>query len=489
MGEHRTRTAEREPHRWGERMRQALGEIEGQRDDAVVYLSAIKRVLDVLARGHGSRPCAQEITEVLVHELAIEACAVALREGRRDDLVLAGFASQAQRLGGPSVHDLEESGWLTLARLIGPGIEPSCFRRCEDGGFEAVTAGAPVGDGFLVLPFEVGGESGGALVLHALVAPAQLFARGRALGLVAEIVGQALTVAATRESTHRLCAELEDELGVTRRVLSVQQDSLRSHEENIHNLTQALIRSNRVKREFLGTVSHELRTPLNAILGYAALVRDGIAGPIAAEQAGLLDRVLTNTRSLNALIDDILFFVQLEADRVLVQRETIPTAELIEDTLATIAEPPGPDAVRLTVEIDPEASRLHVDIALVRRLLFHLLSNAFKFTSRGEVRVSVQAAKEQRGVVLAVRDTGVGIPAERIREVFEIFAQGDSSTTRRFAGLGMGLTLVQRCVRLLGGEVAVESTPGEGSEFRVHLPEALPPAPDDRPGERVGTLH
>ena len=492
MPEHRSsssRPSERDPRRWRDQMRQVLGEIEDQRDDAVEYLSAIKLVLDVVARGHGSRQCAQEIADVLVHQLSIEACAVALREARRAELTLAGFANQAQQLGSAFTDEVEASGWLTLAQLVGPGTEPTCFRRRADGGFEAVPAGAAVGDGFLVLPFLIGGEAGGALVLHSLVAPAQLFARGRALALVAEIVGQTLTVAATRESVHHLCAELEDELGVTRKVLSVQQESLRTHEENIHTLTQALIRSNRVKREFLGTVSHELRTPLNAILGYAALVREGVAGPIATEQANLLDRVLTNTRSLNALIDDILFFVQLEADRVLVQREAVRVAELIEDTLATIPEPAGQESVALVVDVEPRASRLHVDVALVRRLLFHLLTNAFKFTAQGEVRIAVRPAQERRGVVLSVRDTGVGIPAERICDVFDLFAQGDSSNTRRYPGLGMGLTLVQRCVRLLGGEVAVDSTPGQGSEFRVHIPEALLESSADGPGERVGTLH
>jgi signal transduction histidine kinase len=489
MGDDRGRTVERDSRRWSAQMRRVLGEIEEQRDDAVAYLSAIKLVLDVVARGQGSRQCAQEIAEVLLRELAVEACGVALREDRHGSLVLAGFATQAVLPGGPSSDDVGEAGWLTLAQLVGAGMEPTCFRRSDDGGFQAVAPGALVGDGFLVLPFLLGGEAGGALVLHSLVAPAQLFARGRALALVAEIVGQALTVAATRESVHRLCADLEDELGVTRRVLSVQQESLRSHEENIQTLTGALIRSNRVKREFLGTVSHELRTPLNAILGYASLVREGLAGPIDPEQAELLDRVLTNTRSLNALIDDILFFVQLESDRVLVQPETIPTAELIEETFATLPETVAQEPVPLRVEIEPDATRLHVDVAIARRLLFHLLSNAFKFTTAGEVRVAVRTGNEAGGVVLTIRDTGVGIPPERIRDMFELFSQGDSSTTRRYAGLGMGLTLVQRCVRLLGGEITVESTPGKGTEFRVSLPKVLAEPTADAVPERVGTLH
>jgi len=314
--------------RWNEHIREALAEVEEQRDDAVVYLSAIKVLLDLLARGHTVRQCGQEIAEALVQQLALETCAVGLCDEPDGDLTLVGFATQAQRLGGPR-GGLGESGWLALARLVKPGVSPTCFRRRPDGSFDAVAPGELAGEGFLVLPFAVSGEAAGALVLHSLVSPAQVFTRGRALSLLGEIVGQVLTIARMRASVAALWGDLEGELGVTRRALSDQQQSLRAHEENIHTLTQALIRSNRIKREFLGSVSHELRTPLNAILGYAALLRDGAAGTVSGEQATLLDRVLSNTRTLSALIDDILFFVQLEAERVPLRREEVRTAALI----------------------------------------------------------------------------------------------------------------------------------------------------------------
>jgi signal transduction histidine kinase len=141
------------------------------------------------------------------------------------------------------------------------------------------------------------------------------------------------------------------------------------------------------------------------------------------------------------------------------------------------------------VEVAPEAAVLHVDASLVRRLLFHLLSNAFKFTTEGEVRVRIRPGEGLGSVVLAVRDTGVGIAPELIDGIFDLFAQADSSVTRRFSGLGMGLTLVQRCVRLLGGDVAVESAPQGGSEFRVHIPDALTVAVDQRAEETARTVH
>jgi signal transduction histidine kinase len=476
--------------RWSEQFREALAEVEEQRDDTVVYLSAIKLVLEILARGHDPRQCGQEIAEALLAELAVETCAVALCDGAASELVLAGFSTQAQRLGGPG-GGLGEAGWLALARLVRPGVQPTCFRRLPDGSFEAVPPVTLEGEGFLVLPFNVSGETGGALVLHSLAAPAQVFGRGRALALVAEIVGQAFTVARTRESVHGLCHQLEGELGVTRRALSDQQQSLRSQEENIRHLTQQLIRSNRVKREFLGTVSHELRTPLNAILGYSALLRDGMAGPMTDEQTTLLDRVLTNTQNLNVLIDDILFFVQLESDRVLVRKDRIMVRELIAEVMTTVPEPPGRD-IGFRVEVDPAVTVLHMDASLLRRLLFHLLGNAFKFTVHGEVCVTVRPGEAQGSVVICVRDTGIGIAPERIGAMFELFSQGDGSTTRRYNGMGMGLTLVQRCVRLLGGEVAVDSRLQAGSEFRILVPGVLVSAVADEEllqAPSSGTVH
>src|SRR5689334_6436680 len=167
------------------RVRAALAEVEEQRDDAVAYLSVIKVLLDVLARCDDMRRVGQDIAEALVAQLALETCAVAVLRDRGvgDDgapdareLGLAGFATQAQRLGGPR-GGLGEAGWLALARLVRAGTTASCFRRLGDGSFESVAPGDLTGEGFLVLPFAIGGEPGGALVLHSIVTPAQTFAR------------------------------------------------------------------------------------------------------------------------------------------------------------------------------------------------------------------------------------------------------------------------------------------------------------------------
>ncbi|MCW5893381.1 MAG: HAMP domain-containing histidine kinase [bacterium] len=457
-----------------ERARRALAEIEAQRDDVLVWLSAARAVLEVATRGLGVRPCAGAVAQQLVAQLGLEACAVALREGDADGdtLWLAGVATQADRLGGPR-DDVSEAGWLTLARLEAPDGAPTCFRRTPDAGFAAVTVSELDGEGFMVLPFQAGGETAGALVLHTLVAPAQTFGRGPALAMLGDIVGQVLTMARMREATGRLCDRLSEELGAARRVLSVREESLRAREESLGALTQELLRSNRAKSEFLSTVSHELRTPLNAILGYTSLLRDGVVGALAPEQLRLLERALGSTRNLGHLIDDVLFFVQLEADTVLVRPEPLAVAEVVEDVLAALPDRPDPGRVAFAVTIAPEAATVRSDAALLRRILFHLVGNAFKFTADGCVDVAVRSGAAPGEALVVVRDTGCGIPVECQGDVFDAFAQLDASDTRRHGGLGMGLALVQRAVRLLGGEVTLESEPGAGSEFRVVLPGAI----------------
>ncbi len=469
-----------------ERTRRALAEVEAQRDDALTYLATARGLLDVVARGHGVRASAQEIARLLMERLGVESCVVALREGPDAALWLAGFATQADRFGGTG-SDVGETGWLALARLVGAAREPTCFRRTDDGDFAAIAIAELSGEGWIVLPFAVSDEPGGALVLHTLVEPSAEFGRAPALALLADLVGDAVTVARAREATGRLCDRLSEGLGSARRELVTREQSLRTLEESVEALAQELTRANKVKSEFLSTVSHELRTPLNAILGYTSLLRDGVVGPLTADQGRLLERTLGSSRHLSLLVDDVLFFVQLESDAVLVRPEAIDFRELVSEVLA--AFPDRTERVPLELQIAADATVLGTDRALLRRILFHLLGNAFKFTSAGKVTVVATSGADTDDAVLTVRDTGIGVPADRQDDIFEAFAQVDGSDTRRFGGMGMGLALVRRATRLLGGDVTVRSRPGVGSEFRVHLPGALRAAQALRPAVDRRALH
>ena len=449
-----------------------LHEVETQRDDLLVYLSAARAILDVCATAHGVRATAQGLAIVLVRELGVEACAITLREGSHEPLRLRGFAAQSDRFGTPT-PTLPEAAWVTLAGLVGTSVEPTCFRRDRDGGFTAVASTALVSDGFTALPFSVGDERSGVLVLHTVVAPGQQFGRIPGLALLADMLGQALTVARTRDAVGRLCDKLSLELGLSKRKLTEHGQTLRAREDSIARLTKELVRSNGVKSEFLATVSHELRTPLNAILGYTELLYDGHIGNLTADQVEAIGRVLRAARNLHVRVDDVLFFVQMDADRVVVRPEVVALDRLVDDVVGALGDRPSPEVVRLRVTIDPAARTIATDPTLVRRILFHLLGNAFKFTERGSVELAITIGDRPEDARIVVRDSGVGIPAERLRMVFEAFVQADQSDARRFDGLGMGLALVQRAAQLLGGQVTVDSVAGQGSEFTVVLPGAV----------------
>jgi signal transduction histidine kinase len=452
--------------------RDPLHEVETQRDDLLVYLSAARGILDVCANAHGVRATSQELAIVLVRELGIEACAITLREGAAEPLRLRGFAAQSDRFGAPW-PSLTEQAWVTLAGLLGTSLEPTCFRRDADGGFTAVQPMELVSEGFTALPFSVGDERSGVLVLHTLVAPGQQFGRMQGVALLADMVGHALTVARTRDAVERLCDKLSLELGVSRRRLTESGQTLRAREDSIARLARELIRSNGVKTEFLATVSHELRTPLNAILGYTELMYDGHMGAMAPEQIESVGRVLRAARNLHLRVDDILFFVQMDVDGVVVRPEPVGVERVVDEVVAALADRPSPEAVTLRIVIDPATRTIATDAALLRRILFHLLGNAFKFTERGTVDVTIGPGERPEDALVTVRDSGVGIPSERQRAIFEAFVQADQTDARRFDGLGMGLALVQRAAQLLGGRVTVDSVLGKGSAFSVLLPGAV----------------
>jgi signal transduction histidine kinase len=462
-----------------ETARGALAEVEAERDDLINYLATLRLVMEILERGRTFEQTCQEIAETLVAEIGAETCVVAIRDAPEAPFRLVGFANQSQRLGEAELRtSITESTWLTAATLMAARGEASTFRpsyrQTPDG---ALVAAADDGDGdagLLGLPFEVGGERNGVIILEYVTAPGQQFARRHALALVADTIGGALTICRTQDAMGRMLADLRGEIGATRDELSERDRTLRGRQDTLESMTQALIESNQAKREFLGTVSHELRTPLNAILGYTELLHDKLVGPLTDEQTGMLARVMGSTRHLNQLIDDMLFFVQLEATRTPVRRETFSLGELVREVAGSLPERYHRSKALLLVDVAPGAETLWCDRMLLRRVLFHLLSNGFKFTSAGEVRLIATPWESGDGVKIVVRDTGVGISKERLEEIFHVFRQLDMSNTRQFSGLGLGLALVRRCVRLLDGEIEARSTPGKGSEFTVSLPRTAP---------------
>jgi PAS domain S-box-containing protein len=229
--------------------------------------------------------------------------------------------------------------------------------------------------------------------------------------------------------------------------------------------------ANRAKSEFLTIMSHELRTPLNAIAGYADLLALGIGGKLSDDQKEYVDRIQRSQQHLLAIISDLLDFGRIEAGEVAYEIEPLPLTDAIDAVEPMIQ----PQAAARQVTIDRRGCSAGV-VALadgdkVKQILLNLVSNAVKFTrAGGRITLSCEAADDH--VTLSVRDTGIGIAADKLESIFEPFVQLGRSLTTGHEGTGLGLSIARDLARAMGGELSVESTPGEGSVFRLTLPAA-----------------
>jgi CheY-like chemotaxis protein/signal transduction histidine kinase len=259
--------------------------------------------------------------------------------------------------------------------------------------------------------------------------------------------------------------------------LAQQHDELIGAKLDLERKAAELVRANRYKSEFLANMSHELRTPLNSSLILAKLLADNRDSNLTPEQVKYARGITAAGNDLLALINDILDLSKIEARKIDLTHASINIGELAH-RLSDTFEPMALDkqilfrvykASDLPATIDTDAQRLS-------QILKNLLSNAIKFTERGTVSLEMRPLKNDKGefVEFAVRDTGIGIAAEHQQVIFEPFRQADGTTNRKFGGTGLGLSISRELARLLGGSIKVESTPGEGSVFRLVLPRTLP---------------
>jgi signal transduction histidine kinase/CheY-like chemotaxis protein len=229
--------------------------------------------------------------------------------------------------------------------------------------------------------------------------------------------------------------------------------------------------ANSAKSQFLANMSHELRTPLNAIIGYSEILFEELNDVNVKQLIPDVQKIHGAGKHLLELINSILDLSKIEAGKMELYVETFDIALMIEDVAATIQPLISKRGNRLIVNCPQDIGAMRSDITKLRQSLFNLLSNASKFTENGEITLTVY--KQNHNTVLSVRDTGIGMTPEQLSNIFQAFTQADVSTTRKYGGTGLGLVITQKFCQMMGGNVSVESTFGQGSTFTIVLPEQV----------------
>ncbi len=326
--------------------------------------------------------------------------------------------------------------------------------------------------------------------------------RGAALAIFGVDVGLAIAAWIT-QAPHGTMPRLQLALltlGITGMCLGAVVTEWRSAKNEFRSAKDAAEAASRAKSEFVANMSHEIRTPLTGVIGMTDLA---LGTELNAEQREYLETVKMSSISLLSVINDVLDFSKIEAGKIELEDLEFDLTDCVQGTLKTFALMSKKKGLELRCESGPEVPEMVVgDAGRLRQVLTNLVGNALKFTEKGEVGIRVARVNDDAANVelkFTVWDTGVGIPAEKQKAIFESFTQADSSTTRKYGGTGLGLTISMRLVELMGGKIWVESESGRGSKFHFTVAfkpaaESFRPKPKDQGVEkdisrRVAPLH
>jgi PAS domain S-box-containing protein len=312
--------------------------------------------------------------------------------------------------------------------------------------------------------------SAGALMPAEAIAGKILSEQGELTGLVTILHDrtEALEKAELYDQLKRASEQLERRVQEATAELAKQNELLRRQALELEQASAA-------KSQFLANVSHEFRTPLNAILGYTFMLLQGVHGQLPAAHKKSLTRVDSNAKHLLALINDILDISRIEAGRMPLHVDRFQIPELIQEVVAELEPLITRSRLPVSIALARALPWLRSDRQKVKQIVLNLLTNALKFTPSGTVQIEVSHDRRTKKVMIAVQDTGVGIPTSEHEKVFEDFRQATVGS-RAQGGTGLGLSICRRLATMLGGQIALKSDAGRGSRFTLHLP-LVPPSP------------